>query len=283
MVLSGPHRPRYTDTRRLAVFGGTLLLAGIAALAWAHGVDPAESVGVALYVPVFLAASLLGPGEGLAVGLLASVGYVGLRVPAIRVVGLGPLSGVLIPRVGSYLLFGAVIGFAARRLNASLSHLERHDMVDGATRLHNARWFLEATDAEMNRVQRALDPDRGFLGYGSVFSVVVAGVGEEAFQGREGTRLLSEVGATMASGLRRSDRPVHAHDTSHRFVLLLPGTASAGAHIVEDRTVERLRELLGDRAVGLTSVSITYPDDAEALVDLREQFERIDAAEQLPV
>ena len=156
-------------------------------------------------------------------------------------------------------------------------------MVDDATMLHNARWFLEATDAEMNRVQRALDPERGFLGYGSVFSVVVAGVGEEAFQGREGAKLLSEVGAAMTKGLRRSDRPVHAHDTSHRFVLLLPGTASAGAHIVEDRTVERLRELLGDRAVGLTSLSITYPDDAEALVDLREQFERIDATERLPV
>jgi GGDEF domain-containing protein len=281
--VSGLHRLRYTDTRRLAVFGGTLLLAGITALAWARGVDPAESVGAALYVPVFLAASLLGPGEGVGIGLLASIGYVVLRIPAIRVVGFSKLSGVLIPRVGSYLLFGAVIGYAARRLNASLSHLERHDMVDDATRLHNARWFLEATDAEMNRVQRALDPERGFLGYGSVFSVVVAGVGEEAFQGREGARLLSEVGDAMTKGLRRSDRPVHAHDTSHRFVLLLPGTASAGAHIVEDRTVERLRDLLGDRAVGLTSISITYPDDAEALVDLREQFERIDAAERLPV
>ncbi|TMK42706.1 MAG: hypothetical protein E6G66_16245, partial [Actinobacteria bacterium] len=267
--MSGLHRLRYSDTRRLAVFGGTLLLAGITALAWARGVDPAESMGAALYVPVFLAASLLGPGEGVAIGVLASLGYVGLRIPAIRVVGLSKLSGVLIPRVGSYLLFGAVIGYAARRLNASLSHLERHDMVDDATRLHNARWFLEATDAEMNRVQRALDPERGFLGYGSVFSVVVAGVGEEAFQGREGTRLLSEIGAAMTKGLRRSDRPVHAHDTSHRFVLLLPGTASAGARIVEDRTVERLRGLLGDRAATLTSASITYPDDAEALVDLR--------------
>lgn len=273
---------KYTDTRRLAVFGGTLLLAGIAALAWAHGVDPAEAVGAILYVPVFLAATLLGPGEGIAVGLLAAGAYVALRIPAIKVVGLSKLTGVLVPRVGSYLLFGAVIGFAAKRLNASLSHLEHHDTVDDATRLHNARWFLEATDAEMNRVQRALDPEHGFLGYGSVFSVVVAEVDEATFHGREGARLLSDIGAALAKGLRRSDRPVHAHDTSHHFVLFLPGTGAAGAAIVETRTIERLRSLLGDRGAEITSSVITYPEDAEALAELRRAFERIDASERLP-
>jgi GGDEF domain-containing protein len=273
---------RYTDTRRLSVLGGTVLLAGIAALAWAHGVDPAEAVGAVLYVPVFLAAALLGPWEGVGIGVLAAAAYVGLRIPAIKVVGLSKLTGVLVPRVGSYLLFGAVIGYAAKRLNASLSHLEHHDMVDDATHLHNARWFLETTDAEMNRVQRALDPERGFLGYGSVFSVVVAGVDEATFHGHGGARLLSDVGTAMAKGLRRSDRPVHAHDTSHHFVLLLPGTGAAGAEIVGARTVERLGGLLAGRAPEITSSVITYPDDAEALAELREQFERIDASERLP-
>jgi hypothetical protein len=270
------------DSRRLVVVGGTLLLAAIAVLAWAQGVDPAEAVGVALYMPVFLAATLLGPVEGIVLAVVAAAVYVGLRIPAIRVVGLSKLSGLLVTRVGSYLVFGAVIGYAAGRLNASLSHLERHDMVDEATNLHNAKWFLEATDAEMNRVQRALDPERGFLGYGSVFSVVVASVGASAFQGREGARLLREVGAQMAKGLRRSDRPVHAVDTSHLFGLLLPGTGAVGAGVVAGRTVTRLREALGDEAVEVSTSTITFPDDTDAMDELREQFTRIDAAERPP-
>lgn len=273
---------RYTDTRRLVVLGGSVLLAGIALLAFARGVDPVEAVGAALYVPVFLAAVLLGPWEGLTVGVLAAGVYVVLRIPAIRVVGLGSLSGILLPRVVSYLVFGAVIGIAAKRLNASLSHLEHHDMVDDATSLHNARWFLEATDAEMNRVQRALDPERGFLGYGSVFSVVVVSMEDGAFHGREGAKLLAAIGAELSQGLRRSDRPVHAADDAHHFVLLLPGTGGVGAGIVEARAVERLRRLFGDKAASLRSSVITYPDDEAALAQLRERFARIDASEQLP-
>jgi len=273
---------RYLDARRLVVGGGTALLAIMAVLAWAQGVDPAEAVGVALYMPVFLAAALLGPAEGIGVAVLASAAYIGLRIPAIKVVGLSRLSGLLATRVGFYLAFGAIIGFAAHRLNASLSHLERHDMVDDVTGLHNARWFLQATDAEMNRVQRALDPDRGFLGYGSVFSVVAASVDNGVFDGREGARLLASVGAQMAKGLRRSDRPVHAADDVHHFVLLLPGTATVGAGVVAERTVQRLRDLLAGKAADVTSSVITYPDNPEALDELRQRFGRIDASERPP-
>jgi len=272
----------YRETRGLVVAGATALLAAIAILAWARGVDPAEAVGVALYLPVFLAAVLLGTGEGIAAALLVGGAYVLLRIPAIRVVGFSRLAGLLATRAGSYLLFGAVMGMAASRLNASLSHLERHDMVDDATRLHNARWFLEATDAEINRVQRALDPERGFLGYGSVFSVVVASVPEAAFEGREGAKLLMDVGSEMAKGLRRSDRPVHTVDSTHLFAFLLPGTGAVGAGVVEGRIAQRLEGMLGEKAPGLSSVAITYPDDPDALTELREQFARIDATEHLP-
>jgi hypothetical protein len=240
-------RLNYLDARRLVVAGGTALLAVIGTLAWAQGVDPAEATGVALYVPVFLAAILLGVADGVGVALLAAAAYVALRIPAIRVVGIGPLAGVLAMRTGSYLVFGAVIGLAARRVNGFLSHLERHDLVDERTHLHNARWFLEATDVEMNRVRRALDPERGFLGYGSVFSVVVVSVPDSAFEGREGTRLLTEAAGELSRGLRRSDRPVHAFDQAHLFALLLPGTAGAGATIVAERAADRLRGVLRDR------------------------------------
>lgn len=272
---------KYLDARRLVVAGGSALLAIIAVLAWAQGVDPAEAAGVVLYLPVFLAATLLGPGEAVGVAVLAAAAYIGLRIPAIRVVGLSRLSGLLATRAGSYLVFGIVLGLAANKLNASLSHLERYDMVDEVTNLHNARWFLQATDAEMNRVQRALDPERGFLGYGSVFSVVVASVSESAFQGRDGTKLLSSVGAEMARGLRRSDRPVHAVDGSHLFALLLPGTGVVGAGVVAERTTARLSGALGE-AGEITVSSITYPDNADALTALRERFERIDAGERPP-
>ena len=111
----------YQVTRSLVVGGATALLGAIALLAWARGVDPAEAVGVALYMPVFLAAVLLGTGEGIAAALLAGGAYVLLRIPAIRVVGFSRLAGLLATRAGSYLLFGAVMGMAASRLNASLS------------------------------------------------------------------------------------------------------------------------------------------------------------------
>jgi GGDEF domain-containing protein len=280
--MSSPHLRSYADTRRLVVLGGTVLLAAIATLAWAHGVDPVEAAGAALYVPVFLAATLLGPWEGSAVAILAAAIYLGLRIPAIKVVGFDSLAGLLLPRVVSYVVFGAVIGFAAQWLNASLSHLERHDLVDAATRLHNARWFLEATDAEINRVQRALDPVRGFLGYGSVFSVVVVTVDADAIHGREGNRLLGRIGDELSHGLRVSDRPVHAVDHQQLFALLLPGTPAEGAAVVGERAAERIRPLLGDNGAAVTSSVISYPEDAEALEELRERLRRIDVSEQVP-
>lgn len=272
----------YGQTRRLLVLGGTVLLAGIALLAWFHGVDPVEATGAAFYIPVFLAAALLGPWEGAAAGVVASIAYLALRIPAIKVVGFGSLAGILVPRVASYIVFGAVIGLAARRLNTSLSHLERHDQVDAATGLHNAHWLLEALAAETSRVQRALDPVRGFTGYGSVFSLVVASLPGDAFRGRDGTRLLRQAGAELSQGLRTSDRPVHATGQRHLFALLLTGTGAEGAGIVEGRVLERLRRLLGDRAGDLMSTVITYPDNADALRLLTEELGGIDAAQRMP-
>lgn len=275
-------RLTYVGARHLVVAGGTALLAFLAVIAWAQGVDPPEAVGLALYMPVFLAAILLGFGAGVGVALAAGAIYVALRIPEIHVVGLSRLSGVLGARVGSYLVLGAVIGLAASRLNTSLSHLERHDMVDDATGLHNAKWFLEATDAEMNRVERALDPERGFLGYGSMFSVVVVSVPAPVFEGRERSRLLMHVGEEMAKGLRRSDRPVHAVDQAHLFALLLPGTGRAGATLVAERAVSRLQEAVGDTSLELPLSVIAYPDDPDLLTGFRERLQRIDAAEHVP-
>src|SRR2546426_6939214 len=72
----------YRVTRGLVVAGATALLAAIAILAWARGVDPVEAVGVALYMPVFLAAVLLGSGEGVAAGLPAGGGLLPPPGPA---------------------------------------------------------------------------------------------------------------------------------------------------------------------------------------------------------
>lgn len=264
---------------RLVLLGvGLAFLLAIAGIMYVRSVQTDEVIGVVLFIVVFIGLVFWGVGGGAVAAILASAVYVAIRYPAIQTLGWAEMGGLVATRVGAYLLFGLLGGWANRQLEASLTKLELYDQIDDATGLMNARFFLQDTDLEISRSGR----------YQTVFGVAVVDIPAPALEPlsrRQRTGLLREVGRLLRDSVRTVDRAVHARDKSrHRIAVVLPETGKEGARIFTDRLSEQLAGYLKDRGVSipkgrLDSAALAYPGDEDALTNLRREFAEIDRAE----
>lgn len=255
----------FQRTRRLLLLVGLTIIAVTAAVMAGRGVDSIEVWATLLFVVVFLSGVFWGIPGGLIGAVAAIATYFLLRAPSIELLGIDQLSGVLIIRSGAYLLFGVATGWAAAIVQRSLVKLDRHDIVDDATGLLNARGVAEMLGLESARARR----------YGGVFAVVTARI---HFTGERRSRrdALEELGDRLRFSLRTVDRVGRWEDESHGDVLvaILPETPRDGAVFVQDR-VERLLEDLGYPTEADSTVRIHgWPDDADGIKDV----ERVAAA-----
>jgi GGDEF domain-containing protein len=215
---------------------------------------------------------------GLAAGVAASIGYVLLRLPAIHAVGAGKFTGLIVSRSLAFVIFGVIGGAADKQLESSLTKLDLYDQVDDHTGLFNARFFVQDTDLEMSRSRR----------YHTIFSVALVDVPLESIHaiGRRNARqLLRLLGQVLSDSVRSVDRAVYADDGSfHRFAVVLPETGKEGVRIFADRLAEKVTELITSKgavvgAGGIPGAAFTFPEDEEALEEVREQFAAIDRVE----
>jgi hypothetical protein len=268
----------YAKARRILVVTGIAVLGIVALSMYARSVDGVEVVATLLFIPIFLAFVY----QGVVGGVVAAVGaiavYAALRYPAIDAVGVGEFTGLLASRAAAYLIFGAVGGWSMQVLESSLEKLELYDEIDDETGLYNARHLLHQTDLETARARR----------YETLFSVVVVDLPSGALSGlaaRQRRAALRDLGRQLREGARTVDHLVHAHDgTTHRLAAVLPETAGEGAEVFRGRLAEHVAGFLRDRGAALepaqvTSRSLTFPGDDEALDALRAEFQRIDAAQ----
>ncbi len=249
----------FARTRRLLLLVGLVVIAVTAGLMSARGVDPVEVSATFLFIPVFLAAVFWGISGGVIGGIAAVAAYFMLRAPAIELLGLEQLSEVLAVRSLSYLLFGAATGWAGGVVQRSLVKLDRHDIVDDATGLLNARGTAEILSLESARSRR----------YGGVFAVVTARI---RFTGDRHTRRegLETLGDRLRFSLRTVDRVGRWEDDDHGDVLvaILPETPREGATFVQ----ERIQRLLADLGTPITAdprVRVYgWPDDSEGIKEV---------------
>jgi GGDEF domain-containing protein len=261
--------------RRTILVGGVLLLAILAVIAYARGVDRIEVLAGLLFIPVFLSFSSRGVAGGLVGGVLAGLAYVALRLPAIRTTGLEQLLDVVAIRCASYLAFGVVGGWAMQQVDASLQKLRRVDRVDDATGLHTARFLVEQTDLERSRAQR----------YGSRFSVLVIDIAAEALtalDARTRASALHHLGEMIAEAVRQVDRGIHAFDgQAHRLAVVLPETDAEGAAVLADRLAQRISRSLVQQGAAVRDgqvawQTVSFPGQERQLDALREEFAALD-------
>lgn len=249
----------FQRTRRLLLLVGLAVIAVTAAVMAGRGVDPVEVWGTLLFVVIFLAAVFWGIPGGLVGAVAAIAAYFLLRAPSIELLGVDQLSGVLAARSGAYILFGGATGWAAGIVQRSLVKLDRHDIVDDATGLLNARGVAEMLGLESARARR----------YGGVFAVVTARI---RFTGDRRTRrdALEELGDRLRFSLRTVDRVGRWEDDDHGDVLvaILPETPRDGAAFVQDRIQRLLADLEHQDEADPTVRIHGWPDDADGIKEV---------------
>ncbi|HEY9558431.1 MAG TPA: GGDEF domain-containing protein [Acidimicrobiales bacterium] len=266
----------YVKARQLLIVTGLLVLAVVALVAYARGVDDVEVAGTLLFLPIFVAFVFRGVAGGILSALVAIAIYAALRSPAIDAVGASEFTGLLASRSAAYLIFGAVGGWATQVLEGSLTKLELYDEVDDETGLYNARHLLQQTDLEMARAKR----------YETLFSVVLLDLPVSAFasmRSRQRRALMRDLGRQLGEGVRTVDHVVHVrHGDLHRFAVILPETSPEGAEVFRHRFDERVRAYIVQRGVALppgpAATAVTFPGDDGALAGIRDEFAAIDAA-----
>jgi GGDEF domain-containing protein len=268
----------YTRARRLVLGVGLAVLLLVAGVMYARRVDTAEVAATLFFMVVFVGFVFWGIRGGIVAALAATLGYVALRYPAIDAVGLDRFAGLIASRALAYLAFGTVGGWATQQLEASISKLELYDQIEDTTGLYNARFFVQDTDLEMSRSRR----------YSTIFSVAVADIPAPALEplaARQRRAALRGLGRVMRNSVRTVDRPVFASQNgAHRLAVVLPETGSEGARVFTERLARRVADHLGRRGAridedSIEQLSVSFPDDEAALVNLREEFAAIDREE----
>ncbi len=239
---------------------GVALIGLIALTAFVRDVDQVEIVATLMYAPILAGLLSFGLSGGLALGIAAAGVYIGLRLPAIELVGLGPIAGTVISRVVGYVAFGALGGWAADQIRIALDRYELIDEIDQDSGLGNGRSVVNALAREGNRARR----------YASPFSVVMASF-EDIGSDRRARQKLRELGAKVSVSIRASDHAAHVRTSDgHQVILVLPETPIAGAEVV----AENLDALVGGvtgRSVSVEAIT-DMGDDTDPLSELRDRL-----------
>ena len=240
---------------------GLIILVGIALIMYVRRVDPAEVAATLFFLPVFMGFLYWGMKGGLAVGVLAALGYVALRLPAIEAVGAGRFLGLIAARTLGYLAFGGVGGWAVEQLGANIAKLDLYDHVDDETKLGNSRSFVETVERERSRCKR----------YEEAFSVCLIAADLADVEQDRRSRLMLQLGEAIRSGVRAADSASHARQGgTDLFAVVLPETKATGVASFSDKLTATMSSVLAESNVAggrLTVTTATYPDDEAAALE----------------
>jgi len=240
-------------TRTVILVTGLVVVVGVALVMLARGTDPVEVVAILFFAPVLVGLLYLGPAGGTLLAVAAAAGYVGLRWPAIQLVGWEPVVGRIATRAVGYLLFGLAGGWATRTLLADLDRLSTAGDVDPTTGLHTARAFARLAVSERERVDR----------YGGEFTVAVVPVSGLPERRARRRRTLHELGQAVRSSLRKTDHlALVAAGGRPALAVILTGTDTVGAGPAIGH-LERAAAGLG-LETGTVDVA-AYPSDPEGV------------------
>ena len=266
----------YPQARSLVLILGIVALTIVVLIMYVRRVDPAEVSATMFYLPVFIGFLFWGVRGGLILGVVATVGYIWLRSPAIDLVGWSEFTGLIVTRGVGYLAFGLIGGWAADQLRDSITKLDLYDQIDSATGLGNSRSLVETVDLEKSRASR----------YEKIFSLVVADLPSPAEMSRRAKRnFLTDLGDRVERSVRNVDHAVHATDGgSEVLAFVLPETSAEGARTFAAKLVEQVASLAAEHSVKLdlsavSTSAATFPDDPAGVETMTARFREIAAVE----
>ena len=268
----------YSQARGLMLLLGLVALGVVALIGYVRRVDPVEVSATMFFLPIFVGFLFWGIRGGLALGALATVGYIWLRLPAIDLVGWEELLGLIITRGAGYLAFGLIGGWAADQLKDSITKLDLYDQIDDATGLFNSRSLVETVDLEKSRATR----------YEKIFSLVTADIpSPQGLNRRSRRNFLTDLGDRVQRSVRTVDHAVHANDDEIEVIaFVLPETSAEGARVFAGKLTEQIAGLATEHGLALKASDISttvgsYPDDPTIIEQVVARFRAI-ATEEFP-
>lgn len=242
--------------RALVLGSGLAVLTLTAVVLWVLAVDTEEVIAVTLFLPVFAAAALGGIRWGLAVGVLAGLGYLGLRLDELQVLASAQQWFRPIAYGIAYVSFGGLAGWAATELTRGIEKLDRFDVTDDDSELLNARGLHRQLDQEVARAKR----------YGSDFAVVTV-VFEVDGDRDERRRARHQVGDIVRACVRSVDDTGRITvNGREQVVAVLPETPRSGAEVVGQKIVDNLRA--SDETRDAEVRWLTHPEDETEIDEL---------------
>lgn len=255
-----PSSLTFNRARLLALGSAVVAVAATVLTMLSRGADPIEVAATIFFIGVMAGALVAGWKGGLLLAAAAFLIYLVMRLPALRLVGWGVMGTQIMSRLAGYVAFGAVAGWAASRVRASLDKLELYDDVDDDTGLLNARGIVQAIDAEQARSER----------YQKVFSVVVCEVSSAETMGS-----VRELGKRLGAAIRTTDRAGHVREGSaHLFAFILTETSAEGAKTFRANLDRNVTALSGPQR--MTFSQATVPGDEAAVEAMVERFRTAD-------
>ena len=243
---------------RVLLAGMGLLLALVAVLQLNRGFDRAEVVATLLLFAVLGGIAFAGVIGGVAVGIVATVIYAVLRLPAVDVLGSASFARSVLLHGLVLIGFGGLGGYAHAVIRRALGKTDGNEMVDSATSCLSPRAIVYLVDVEIARNQRYQRP----------FSVIAIDLGEDVFASLTAAQkgsLRLELGELLRTTIRATDHvSIISMNDRDRILLLLPETARAGAELFLPRVVDKVSAMLLNRNAAMPrKVGDLYSSDTD--------------------
>jgi hypothetical protein len=254
-------------TRRGVVAGGlALVIAAVAVFTVLGGVQPSETLAVALYVVIVAAALFTGLRGALGAALFSSIIYFIVR-------GTGPLEsssvGPVLLRVLSYFGFAAATAAGLSLITGKTHRLDTGPSVDVRSGLATVTRLVEIIDHEIARSTR----------YARIFSVALIEMPPESTKGASQDTMFGELGDLVREAIRTTDfAGIRGDSRGMQLVMILPETPSTGAGIFAQRFGERLADSLMRYNVAVSRNPATwyeFPGQANDVRRIRNELARI--------
>lgn len=248
------------------VAGAVLIVAIINVI---RAIQPSETIGVLLYIPVIAAALLFTLRGAMAAAFVASVLYALLRKS-------GPVeSSAFVPltvRTLSYFAFGALVALGLQAIAGKRHRLDNGPSIDAETGLASLTHLVGILDHEIARSVR----------YGRTFSIALVEIPLTATASKERgstAAMLNDLGDQVRDAIRTTDYAgVRTDQRGAQLVFVLPETPQEGAGVFAMRFGERIAEFLLRRSVAVTRNPATwyeFPTDANDVRRVRNELARL--------
>jgi len=255
----------YSRFEALVVSIGALAITGSLVFASGGQFIIEEAVAQLLMLGVLVGAVHWGRTGGFVAALAASIIYFVMRMPLVFAEGGLTLDivSLLLVRVLTYGLVGIVGGELCSRVKYIFVRLEGSASIDDWSRIYNQRFIVRALESAGGQFAR----------YETPYSVVVIELSELVLQDLRPSKqrlLIRSVANYIRGDVRLVDEASRLLDG--RFLVVLPHTPKTGGIVVAQRLHRGVCTVIGARDESVTTEVLGAPEDATALVDLRESL-----------